>query len=102
MFSYNHALNFCSCSELYSCNPLQVRLGHAIELIADEKEVLTPHPPTHPFYSYSPLQIMISTVCTALFLYPHIGFIMEVKKGIMTRETYPREEFSCCCVTARV
>lgn len=53
-------------------------------------------------FSYSPLQIMISTVCTALFLYPHIGFIMEVKKGIMTRETYPREEYSCCCVTARV
>mmetsp|Transcript_44231 Transcript_44231/g.94157 ORF Transcript_44231/g.94157 Transcript_44231/m.94157 type:complete len:178 (+) Transcript_44231:130-663(+) len=30
-------------------------------------------------------------------LYIYGVFISEVKDGIMTPETYPREEFSCCC-----
>jgi hypothetical protein len=34
---------------------------------------------------------------TILFIYAHIGFISEVRAGILTRETYPREEYSCCC-----
>ena len=37
-------------------------------------------------------------VWAGLMLYPHVAFIYEVKKGIMTRDTYPREQFSCCCV----
>ena len=45
--------------------------------------------------------IIISAVITMLFMYPHIGFMYEVKVGIMSAETYPREEFSCCCVTSR-
>jgi hypothetical protein len=44
---------------------------------------------------------IISVIYTAILIYPHIGFILEVKKGIMTKETYAREEFSCCCVSNR-
>lgn len=40
--------------------------------------------------------IAFAIVC--LWIYPHIGFIKEVKQGILTRETYEREKFSCCCV----
>jgi hypothetical protein len=34
---------------------------------------------------------------TALCMYPHLGFITEVRAGIMTRENYARERYSCCC-----
>lgn len=37
----------------------------------------------------------IYAVC---FAYPHAFFIKEVRAGIMTKENYPNEEFSCCCV----
>jgi hypothetical protein len=37
-------------------------------------------------------------VVMCLYVYPHIGFIVQVYKGIMSRETYPREEYCCCCV----
>ena len=40
--------------------------------------------------------IIISAVITGLWMYPLVGFIMEVRKGIMSRETYPREEYCCC------
>mmetsp|Transcript_30757 Transcript_30757/g.53398 ORF Transcript_30757/g.53398 Transcript_30757/m.53398 type:complete len:181 (+) Transcript_30757:103-645(+) len=30
-------------------------------------------------------------------LYWHVLFIFEVKKGIMSPQTYPREKHSCCC-----
>lgn len=54
-------------------------------------------------YSYCYCYINFPGVISALaamclFAYPHIGFISQVRKGIMSRETYPREEFSCCCV----
>jgi len=42
--------------------------------------------------------VFYSVVFSIIWIYPHIGFILEVKNGIMTKETYPREEFSCCCV----
>ena len=32
------------------------------------------------------------------FAYPHGFFIKEVRAGIMTKENYPNEEYSCCCV----
>lgn len=35
------------------------------------------------------------------FTYPHVGLIVEIKTGIMSQETYPREEYSCCCVSPR-
>ena len=34
----------------------------------------------------------------AFFLYPHIFFIKENNKGIMTKENYHNEKQSCCCV----
>lgn len=42
--------------------------------------------------------LVVSGVISALFLYPHVGLILELNNGIMTPETYPREEMSCCCV----
>jgi hypothetical protein len=41
---------------------------------------------------------IIGVICSALFAYPHIVFIQEMRKGIMTEENYPKEEHSCCCV----
>ena len=34
----------------------------------------------------------------ACFAYPHMYLIMEMRNGIMTKETYPYEQHSCCCV----
>jgi hypothetical protein len=46
----------------------------------------------------SPVPIFIvNGFFVALVLYPHLGFISEFRAGIMTRETYPREQYSCCC-----
>ena len=50
-------------------------------------------------YRYPIGLIIIQAVITGLWVYPHIGLIVEIKKGIMSRETYPREEYSCCCVS---
>lgn len=36
-------------------------------------------------------------VCALLWIYPLIGLIKEIKAGIMSEETYPREAYSCCC-----
>jgi hypothetical protein len=41
---------------------------------------------------------VISGIITGLFIYPHVGFIIEIKNGVMSKETYAREENSCCCV----
>ncbi len=33
------------------------------------------------------------------YAYAHVSFVLEVKRGIMSKETYKsREEASCCCV----
>lgn len=32
-----------------------------------------------------------------ILIYPHIVFFFEIKKGVMSAETYPRERQSCCC-----
>ena len=32
-----------------------------------------------------------------LFIYPHIGLILEIRAGTMSFETYPRETYSVCC-----
>jgi hypothetical protein len=50
---------------------------------------------------YNIAYYVIQALVVILFMYPHIGFIQEVKSGIMSAETYPREEFSCCCVTTQ-
>ena len=41
--------------------------------------------------------LIIGIVSAILLIYPHAGFIYEVQKGILSRETYAREEYSCCC-----
>lgn len=41
--------------------------------------------------------VILSIVFAGLFMYPTIGLVMEIKKGIMSQETYPREAYSCCC-----
>jgi uncharacterized protein with PQ loop repeat len=46
----------------------------------------------------SPVSNFVFVAClTAIFIYAHLGFIIEVRAGILTHETYPREEYSCCC-----
>jgi len=41
--------------------------------------------------------IIIILVFFALEIYPTIGLLLEIQKGIMSAETYPREAYSCCC-----
>ncbi|CAB9498662.1 expressed unknown protein [Seminavis robusta] len=43
----------------------------------------------------------ISALFMLLFIYPHIALILEIRKGIMTYKTYPRESYSCCCTRER-
>jgi hypothetical protein len=40
-------------------------------------------------------------VLLCVYIYPQVGFMSEVKAGILSAETYPREEFSCCCTPNR-
>jgi hypothetical protein len=46
-------------------------------------------------------QFVLQGVILCVVIYPHVGFMSQVKAGIMSAETYPREEFSCCCVQRR-
>ena len=41
---------------------------------------------------------ILGCVLAGLFCYPHIVFVQEMQKGIMTEENYPNEIHSCCCV----
>jgi hypothetical protein len=47
----------------------------------------------------SPAAILvgIALVVTAM-IYPNLAYVLEVKRGILTKETYPREQRCCCCV----
>ena len=40
---------------------------------------------------------VLTIIFGALWIYPIIGLIVEMNKGIMSKETYPREAYSCCC-----
>ena len=40
------------------------------------------------------LEIVYSAIVTVLLIYPHVKFVKEVKSGILTEETYPREYYS--------
>ena len=48
-------------------------------------------------FSYGPFSIYFLAY-NALFAYPHFFFIKELRAGIMTKENYPNEKHSCCCV----
>ena len=41
--------------------------------------------------------IFIDVIKYGVFVYPVVGLISEIKRGIMRKETYPREAYSCCC-----
>lgn len=41
--------------------------------------------------------IIVTAIVSVCFLYAHLGLMQEVRSGIMTAETYPREQYSCCC-----
>lgn len=41
---------------------------------------------------------IINGIITAILIYPHIVLILEIKAGIMTPDTFYREQYSCCCV----
>ena len=40
----------------------------------------------------------LSILTNAVLLYPHLIFISEIRKGIMTKENYHNEEQSFCCI----
>eukprot|EP00533_Pseudo-nitzschia_delicatissima_P007316 CAMPEP_0116082800 /NCGR_PEP_ID=MMETSP0327-20121206/2920_1 /TAXON_ID=44447 /ORGANISM="Pseudo-nitzschia delicatissima, Strain B596" /LENGTH=195 /DNA_ID=CAMNT_0003573619 /DNA_START=82 /DNA_END=669 /DNA_ORIENTATION=- len=44
------------------------------------------------------IAIIINCLICALIIYPTAGLIKEIKEGIMSVETYPREAYSCCCM----
>lgn len=39
----------------------------------------------------------LTGIIQCLFIYPHVGLILEIRAGIMSFETYSREAYSCCC-----
>ncbi len=41
--------------------------------------------------------IIAQIILAAIYIYPTAGLLMEIKNGIMSPETYPREAYSCCC-----
>ena len=43
----------------------------------------------------------VGAVILCLWIYPSIFLMKEIHQGIMTKETYPREEYSCCCSARR-
>jgi len=51
------------------------------------------------FNTYMIINYVLSALFTLLWVYPSVFLSVEIKKGIMTKETYPREEMSCCCVS---
>lgn len=41
--------------------------------------------------------VLIPVIVHGIFIYPVVGLIMQIKSGVMSAETYPREAYSCCC-----
>jgi hypothetical protein len=46
-------------------------------------------------------RFVVRAIVAALYIYPHVAFIQEVSTGILSHETLPREDYSCCCPTTR-
>jgi hypothetical protein len=42
--------------------------------------------------------VVIGLISIALFIYPHVMFVREVRSGTMTNNNYDNERQSCCCV----
>jgi hypothetical protein len=46
----------------------------------------------------SPTSALVAmAIVVAGMIYPNLAYVLEVKRGILTKETYPREERCCCC-----
>lgn len=45
----------------------------------------------------SPEGVTLSFFIVVGFIYPHVLFIKEVIQGILTKDNYSREKYSCCC-----
>ena len=43
-------------------------------------------------------QVIFTVTFTGFWLWPVVVLIKEIKSGIMSAETYPREAHSCCCI----
>jgi hypothetical protein len=41
---------------------------------------------------------IVGIITNAFFAYPHYCLYNEIQRGIMTRENYHNEKYSCCCV----
>ena len=41
---------------------------------------------------------LISAVVSGIFAYAHYTLVQEIRHGIMSKENYPNEIHSCCCV----
>jgi len=53
----------------------------------------------HNQIKFGPLQWAIGGIIIGLTVYAHAMPVMEIRSGIMSRETYQtREKMSCCCV----
>jgi hypothetical protein len=48
--------------------------------------------------SFAAPSLLFSAALSVLYVYPHVMFVVENGKGIMTQENYKNEEQSCCCV----
>jgi hypothetical protein len=57
----------------------------------------------NPDYEYSTnwFAVVLTAAVDVLFVYAQAAFIQEVKLGVLSKETYPREAYSCCCLSQR-
>ena len=47
---------------------------------------------------YPIIDAVIRVSVAALLVYPSAVFIAECRSGIMSRQNYAKEQYSCCCV----
>jgi len=40
--------------------------------------------------------IIVDAIIFGIFIYPVVGLITKIKRGVMSKETYPREAYICC------
>lgn len=77
---------------------LLINLAFNIFLSIENKHWADANGEYHTMFITLPVAIMFFVLWTVLLLYPYVTFIIEVRSGVMSPETYPRQEYSCCCV----
>lgn len=57
----------------------------------------------NPSYEYDInwFAVVLTAVLSALFIYPQLAFILEIRAGVLNQHTYSRESYSCCCRAER-